>query len=100
MQSPNPVKVRPLTIGDLSETAHDSGAPPKKFDEDSYDEEFLKEIDGMALTASISEDVIPTIFYTPGCPGSRFLKSRGIRSYERKRTPECQYRFDQQDPPR
>ena len=70
MQSPSPVKERPLTVGDLSSAVNSSGpAVAGDFGGESYDEDFLREIDGLALDASISEDVIPTIFYTPRVSG-------------------------------
>ena len=70
MQSPSPVKERPLTVGDLSSTVNSSGpAESGDFGGETYDEEFLREIDGLALDASIGEDVIPTLFYTPRVPG-------------------------------
>ena len=75
MQTPSPVKSRPLTVGDLSNSVNSSGPPTGEFEGDSYDKEFLKEIDGMALDASISEEVIPTIFYTPRVSG-RSVSSR------------------------
>ena len=70
MQSPSPVKQRPLTVGDLSSAVNSSGpAAAGDFGGESYDEDFLREIDGLALDASISESVIPTIFYTPRVSG-------------------------------
>ena len=72
-----PVKARPLTVDDLSNSVNRSGPPDGEFGEDSYDEEFLKEIDGMALDASISEEVIPTIFHTPRVSGGAVSSSSG-----------------------
>ena len=67
MQSPSPVKTNPLTVGDLA-SASSSSAPTEasEFAGYSYDADFLREIEGLELDSSISEDVIPTIFYTPG----------------------------------
>ena len=84
MQTPSPVKERPLTVGDLSAAVNSSGpAASDSFNGETYDEEFLREIDGLALDASISEDVIPTIFYTPRVSGKTVTPTspgRGLSS--------------------
>ena len=70
VQSPSPVKTRELTVEDLTSSVNSSGpAEAGDFGGETYDEEFLREIDGLALDAAIGEDVIPTMFYTPRVPG-------------------------------
>ena len=77
MQSPSPNPPNPLTVGDL---ATDKSAAPsitEDFGDANYDEEFLREIDDLALDASIGEDVIPTIFYTPRVTGGSLVPASG-----------------------
>ena len=76
MQSPSPVKTNPLTVGDLA-SASSSSAPTEasEFAGYSYDADFLREIEGLELDSSISEDVIPTIFYTPRVSGKTVSRS-------------------------
>ena len=70
MASPSPTKPARLTVEDLAKSPEGAKrGEAEEFVGEAYDEDFLREIDDLALDTSIGEDVIPTIFYTPRVSG-------------------------------
>ena len=76
MASPSPVKPREPSAGNSDALTNGTDeTAPEEFGPSAYDEDFLREIDDLALDTSIGESVIPTIFYTPRVSGENGASS-------------------------
>ena len=87
-------------MGDLTTSVNSSGpAESSDFGGEIYDEEFLHEIDGLALDAAMSEDVIPTIFYIPRVSGETVstVTATNVISETISSREEHSYRDDSQE---